>query len=1180
MSTSSATTAQLFELYNTNPEFVRHVNSANTMQLINEMIHARMMGEEHPQDPRRLSVERYLKAHWRDKESLVQMPVTHGKLRTPRESDEDGELRGGSYCMPTDEDSKSFVLALQCLDFQMNKRKYNCFTENPGENGKLLIDLDFKFKGKFTERPHSLMQPVLNAVSEVLRDNFEMDPYMDVDFGRLQSQDTRMFWSDELPIMPVVGMEKSSMEYDEESDWSKDGLHIVVSVKMLQVHRFMFYRLLLKKLESDVSLAEYPCCDGFATWDKILDHPVTINTSRPWILYMNSKYDETKDCLKRPYLAKKYNVLFASQDEDESEITRFATPSLNFGECGIGEIDVRPRVPGTDHPLLTVGEWVMVSCSSIGARGVRVKNDVGNHFLSDPAEKELMKKMLGAAKKERGDVALLVPRVVENVIETINGSLVLELVRGLKAFATECNNDREQCKSALVDALKNFIAEAEGDDAETLKRKKQYKRDLGVTSIIGTYYPEYHEPGKSHVNSISFALSLKPKGDAVYFLIWMCLRCFASDFKLTNIVDRFETWSFLVSNGSSNFGKYVNMAKEYPQTYEKFVGPLNVADECTPPSNVCMLPAPKPLETVVAKRSKKRSFVQTFSDDEPENVDVHVDVDVDMDVDVEEEVEKPKKKKTKKAEEKMPEEEEAEEEEEKDKSNNYPSYAMQKREFEERHCLIVNASVYVKVTNTNAICMLPQTKLIQSYQHLKCYSVEVRDKKRVRVENCFIRQWIVDKDIRCYEDMNIFPEGGDPCPPDVLNLWRPFEMQLVTEWTHKESELLFFLEHVRILCGRNEAVYKWVVAWMAHMVRYPGQKPGKVPVFISKQGTGKSFLEDFFGKLLGKSKVMSTSDFEGDIACTHNTLFANSYLCFLDEIKSEQMKRENGKYKKAVTSLDLNVNPKGVSHYQMSSFHRIIVTVNDECPVQTSKDDRRNCIIRSSDELVTNLRDPEKQRANHQYFSRLYALNKDVNSLKTIFEYLYNYEGAHGFMNLDKPVTEFMELAIDMAEESHVLKRFLKQFCVTVRDDKADEFKFNADGKLVIGASDLYDEFRRFCEAATLRTWSTNNFSKCLLLTFVHCVVRKRANKGNVYIVDMGKLSADLDAVGEEEDDADTKIVSKPCYLQTPPENHLELIVPLEELSVDALKELYKARDPRVTKADIQARMLAELDAL
>ena len=78
----------------------------------------------------------------------------------------------------------------------------------------------------------------------------------------------------------------------------------------------------------------------------------------------------------------------------------------------------------------------------------------------------------------------------------------------------------------------------------------------------------------------------------------------------------------------------------------------------------------------------------------------------------------------------------------------------------------------------------------------------------------------------------------------------------------------------------------------------------------------------------------------------------------------------------------------------IKSYHRFIITTNKEEPIKTSKDDRRNLIIRASDEKC----------GDKTYFTRLYKHLKDRNVLITAYMH---------FMNEDKyDVKTFNEIPI------------------------------------------------------------------------------------------------------------------------------------------------------------------------
>jgi hypothetical protein len=128
----------------------------------------------------------------------------------------------------------------------------------------------------------------------------------------------------------------------------------------------------------------------------------------------------------------------------------------------------------------------------------------------------------------------------------------------------------------------------------------------------------------------------------------------------------------------------------------------------------------------------------------------------------------------------------------------------------------------------------------------------------------FIDNWLRNNSTqRCYEDIGVYPTGL-PCPKTNFNLWRPFAMELVTEYEPKPDKCKQILQHIKILCGKDEGVYDYFVKWIAQMIQYPAVK-SICPVLISKQGAGKGSLMKLLSSMLGDRKVMETTTPSRDV---------------------------------------------------------------------------------------------------------------------------------------------------------------------------------------------------------------------------------------------------------------------------------------------------------------------------
>jgi hypothetical protein len=97
-----------------------------------------------------------------------------------------------------------------------------------------------------------------------------------------------------------------------------------------------------------------------------------------------------------------------------------------------------------------------------------------------------------------------------------------------------------------------------------------------------------------------------------------------------------------------------------------------------------------------------------------------------------------------------------------------------------------------------------------------------------------------------------------------------------------------------------------------------------------------------------------------------------------------------------ITDASLTINNKGVNQFKIISYHRFIVTTNSENPIDTKEDDRRNIIIRSSDEKI----------GNKAYFNEINKLMDDENVLRTLYDYLKAIPDMDKFGEIPLPITE------------------------------------------------------------------------------------------------------------------------------------------------------------------------------
>lgn len=382
-----------------------------------------------------------------------------------------------------------------------------------------------------------------------------------------------------------------------------------------------------------------------------------------------------------------------------------------------------------------------------------------------------------------------------------------------------------------------------------------------------------------------------------------------------------------------------------------------------------------------------------------------------------------------------------------EENENYISYESLKSDFEKEMSLIINKSSYIK--NTDEECYIfTDNQLKTSYKHLYYHDVSKDKKGNLSIEkHHFINKWVKDENIRRYDDMEVIPPPL-PVPSNILNMWNDFEyskekyeLRDLTEEEIKTNEdgLNMILNHIKILCNNDEVVTEYFIKWIGHMIKFPAYK-SICPTLISKQGAGKGTLLRLIEKIMGQKKLFQTHHAGRDVWGNFNSKMMNAYLVNLDELSKKETLDADGRIKGLITEPYIHINIKGKNLIQIRSFHRFLITTNKEEPINTSNNDRRNIIIRCSDELVKNVK----------YFEKI---NKMINNNKVVrcfYDYLMDLNIPENFNELEKPTTEYQENLKELSKTP--IEMFIEYY---VMNNYNEEY-------VNISTSELFEEFNRF----------------------------------------------------------------------------------------------------------------------
>jgi len=346
---------------------------------------------------------------------------------------------------------------------------------------------------------------------------------------------------------------------------------------------------------------------------------------------------------------------------------------------------------------------------------------------------------------------------------------------------------------------------------------------------------------------------------------------------------------------------------------------------------------------------------------------------------------------------------------------NAECYTDFKREFEKTHCKIIDKSNFYKIKRDSCgvlteIKIFTKEELKTSYEHLTYAKGKAVGK--------YVNDWLEDRTIRKYQDVNIIPPPL-VCPANIFNLWSPFRIEqiydqieypeLQSEMEVVETKMKRILNHIHILCNEEKEISDYLISWIGQALKYPAIKT-TCPTLISKEGAGKGTLIKCIKRLMGESKVLETADPKQFVWGSFNELMINAYFVSLNEMQMKDAVEAEGKIKMLIKDDDMMINPKGKGHIKAKSHHRFMGSSNNEVPVKSDKDDRRNMVQRCSDKLLIKNSDGSTNEENRKYFRELNDYIMDDQVIKCLYDYLTNLPNLDTFHTLQPPTTEYQKL--------------------------------------------------------------------------------------------------------------------------------------------------------------------------
>jgi hypothetical protein len=203
----------------------------------------------------------------------------------------------------------------------------------------------------------------------------------------------------------------------------------------------------------------------------------------------------------------------------------------------------------------------------------------------------------------------------------------------------------------------------------------------------------------------------------------------------------------------------------------------------------------------------------------------------------------------------------------------------------------------------------------------------------------------------------VFEPGNQlEIPGEMINIFRGFGVEPAPgDWSLMRAHIL------NVLCSGRQALFDYLIGWMAWSVQKLDQPIGVAVALLGEQGAGKGIFARTFGNLFGEHFAHIAN---GDqLTGRFNASVGKSCFIFLDEAVWAGDKKGEGVLKALITEPSLTLEAKFRDPITVANRLRIMVASNNDWAVPAGIGDRRW--------LILNINNRHAGTKNADYFAAL-----------------------------------------------------------------------------------------------------------------------------------------------------------------------------------------------------------------
>jgi putative DNA primase/helicase len=189
------------------------------------------------------------------------------------------------------------------------------------------------------------------------------------------------------------------------------------------------------------------------------------------------------------------------------------------------------------------------------------------------------------------------------------------------------------------------------------------------------------------------------------------------------------------------------------------------------------------------------------------------------------------------------------------------------------------------------------------------------------------------------EDQVVFDPGHVHDQAEVVNLFDRLPLTPA-----RDGSCAKIVAHLFHLCHEDDALFHWVVCWLAYPLQHPGAKMRTALVLHGlREGTGKSLMMDVMRSIYGRYARTVT---QLQLQTEFTDWLSGMLFCVAEEVvTAADRKHHKGLLKNLITNETVQINPKNMPLRQEENHANFAFLSNDQMPMQLDPFDRRYTVI-------------------------------------------------------------------------------------------------------------------------------------------------------------------------------------------------------------------------------------------